>query len=267
MSPPPPTLAQTRKARPGHEWAAERLFRPLAQRLVGPAARLGIRPTRIVLAHTALGLLAAGLTARGGRLTPALMLQVKTVLDNLDGQLARATGQTSETGRYLDTEMDLLVNYAVFRALSPRAGLPATLLLSLLLSADYLWEREYRAARGEVFREAPAQGGDHPAVLGALRGMYALYFLPQEILLSRLFEARLRRAVGGEPTAEDRRAYTPRLLCQVSANLGLSTQLLAVGVAIATGRGRAYLWGLPAQAGLLVGLQLWREARVRRGRR
>ena len=30
-----------------------------------------------------------------------------TLLDNLDGQLARATGQTTETGRYLDTEGDL----------------------------------------------------------------------------------------------------------------------------------------------------------------
>ena len=260
------TLAQTRKPRPGREWAAESIFRPLAQGLVDPLARVGVKPTQLVLVHTALGLLAAGLAGRGGRLTPALLLQVKTVLDNLDGQLARATGQTTETGRYLDTEMDLVVNFALFSAMAPRAGLPATVLLSLLLTADYLWERDHRAARGEVFRSAPAQGGDHPAVLGALRGVYALYFQPQEALLSRVFEARLWRAAGGEPTEQDRLAYTPPTLTQVSAQLGLSSQLLGAGLALALGRPRAYLYSLPMQAALLVGLQLWRENLVRRGR-
>ncbi len=263
---PSTTLAQTRKNRPGFEWAAERLFRPLAQRLVAPAARTGLKPTQLVMLHTALGVVAAVLAARGGRLTPALLLQVKTVLDNLDGQLARATNQTTETGRYLDTEMDLVVNAALFTAISRRAGLPATVLLSLLLTVDYLWERDYRAARGEVFRSSPAQGGDNLALLGALRGVYAVYFQPQEALLSRLFEARLRAAAGGEPTERDRVAYTPSELTQVTAQLGLSSQLLGAGVALALGRPRAYLFSLPVQAVLLVGLQVWREGRVRRGR-
>ncbi|MBB5235864.1 CDP-alcohol phosphatidyltransferase family protein [Deinococcus budaensis] len=250
------------KARPAREWAAERLFRPLAARLVPPLARRGVNPLHVVLTHTALGLLAAGLLRRGHRVSPALLLQVKTLLDNLDGQLARATGQTTETGRYLDSEGDLLVNAAVLTALAGRWGLGLTLLQSLILSVDYLWERDHRAARGEVFRDPPAQVGDDPRVLAALKLVYALYFTPQERVLGALFERRLRAAAGGNPTGADRRAYTPRAINRVAVNLGLSTQLLALGVCLLAGRPRLYLWSLPAQAALLLGAQRWREGQV-----
>ncbi|MBZ9713488.1 CDP-alcohol phosphatidyltransferase family protein [Deinococcus multiflagellatus] len=229
-------------------------------------ARRGVNPAHVVLVHTALGLCAAGLIRRGDRLTPALLLQLKTLLDNLDGQLARATGQTTATGRYLDTEMDLVVNAALNVALAGRAGWALTLLQSLILSVDYLWEREYREARGQTFRASPAQGGDHPLVLRALEAVYAAYFTPQERVLGALFEARLRRAAGRLPTTADRRAYTPRAALSLSANLGLSTQLLGLGLCLLAGRPGWYHRSLGLQAAALLGTQLWREARVRRGR-
>ncbi len=266
------TLSETRKARPADEWASERLFRPLAQLLVDPAARAGLKPTDVVLFHTGLGLLAAWQLRHGqgflaSRLSPALLLQVKTTLDGLDGQLARATGQTSETGRYLDSEMDVVVNAALLCALlGTRRGLAANLLLSLILSVDFVWERDYRAARGETFRASPVQQGDHPAVLAGLKGLYTLYFLPQELLLGRLFRRRLRAAVGGQATADDLLNYSPRLPNTVTANLGLASQLLALGAFILAGRPGLYAASLPVQAGVLVALQVWREGQVRQGR-
>ena len=53
---------------------------------------------------------------RGSLLVAALLVQLKTLLDNADGQLARLTGRTSAFGRYLDSEVDLLVNAALFAA-------------------------------------------------------------------------------------------------------------------------------------------------------
>ncbi len=245
------------------------MYRPLAQTLVGPLARRGVNPAHVVLFHTALGLYAARRIRRGGsgladRLTPALLLQVKTVLDNLDGQLARATGQTTETGRYLDTEMDLVVNLALNVALAGRAGVALTVLQSLILTTDYLWERDHRQARGEVFREGAAQAGDHPRVLAALKVVYAAYFTPQERALDTLFEARLRVAAGGDPTPEQRRAYTALPVTAVAANLGLTTQLAVLGACVLAGRPELYPRSLPGQAALLLGTQLWREGRVRR---
>lgn len=247
----------------------ERIYRPLAQRLVDPLARLDVNPAHVVLVHTALGVAAAWLIRRGGpwwrsRLTPALLLQVKTVLDNLDGQLARATGQTTETGRYLDTEMDLVVDLALNVAIAGRAGLPLTVLQSLILTTDFLWEREHRAARGEVFREAAAQAGDNPHVLAGLKAVYAAYFLPQERLLGRWFEARLREVAGDSPSPEERRAYTPLPVTTIAANLGLTTQLAFLGLCLLGNRPQLYTRSLPVQGALLLGVQRWREGQVKR---
>jgi archaetidylinositol phosphate synthase len=264
------TLEQTRKARPAKEWTGEHVFRPLAQLLVDPAARSGLKPTTVVMIHTALGLLAAwqlryGRGFMASRLSPALLLQLKTVLDGLDGQLARATGQTSEIGRYLDSEMDVVVNAALLCALLGwKKGLAANLLLSLILSADYVWERDHRLARGEVFRPAAAQSADHPALLAALRAVYSIYFLPQEKVLDHIFKARLSAATGGNIGPDDLFTYTPTLLSAVTANLGLATQLLALSAAILAGKPGLYSASLPVQAAVLLGLQVWREGLVRR---
>ncbi|WP_420594911.1 CDP-alcohol phosphatidyltransferase family protein [Deinococcus sp.] len=265
MTPPKtPDLAQTRKARPADEWLAETVFRPLAQTLLPLSVRLELRPTQIVLFHTGLALLAAWQLRRGQRLTPALLLQLKTVLDNLDGQLARATDQTTLTGRYLDSELDVLGNLALLSAVhGPLLGLAANTLLSLILTTDYLWEREYREARGEVFRAPAARGGDHPAVLAALEAVYQWYFVPQEKQLGHLFASRLTRAAGGLPTPAQRRAYVSLPPLTLSANLGLSSQLTLFGALIALNRPRWYASALLLQAGALAGAQLRREERVR----
>jgi len=259
-----PGLRQTRKDRPGVEVLNEYAYRPVAQLLVEPLARLGVRPEQVVLAHTALGLVAAWQVARGERVAPALLLQLKTVLDNVDGQLARATGRTSLTGRYLDSEMDTVVNAALFLAMDRRWGVPALALLQFMLTADFLLEREYREARGQAFREAPAAGGDDPRVLRVLEAIYGALFVPQERVVTRLFESRFRRAGG---RSEDRARYAPRAVTHVAANLGLTTQLALAGLCVAAGRPRAYLAFLPVQALALVAVQLAREANVRRARR
>ena len=55
-------------------------------------------------------------------LVAALLLQLKTVLDNADGQLARLSGRVTAFGRYLDSESDLVVNAAIFVALGTQIG-------------------------------------------------------------------------------------------------------------------------------------------------
>ena len=55
--------------------------------------------------------------ARGELVLAAVLFQVKTLLDNADGPLARVTGRVTLVGRYLDTLADLVVNAALFAAL------------------------------------------------------------------------------------------------------------------------------------------------------
>jgi hypothetical protein len=109
-----------RRVRP--ELLAQRVYRPLAALVVRGLLPLGVTPPAVVLANAAAGLAAALLVAVGQLVPAALLLQLKTVLDNADGQLARATGRTSALGRYLDTEADFVVNVALFAALASATG-------------------------------------------------------------------------------------------------------------------------------------------------
>lgn len=110
------------KERPVHEFLNILLFRPLAHLVVRLLLSTPVRPHHLVLFHTLLVFLASGYILRGQDLAAALLLQIKTILDNADGQLARLRGEVSELGRYLDTELDLLGNLFLFMALGARTG-------------------------------------------------------------------------------------------------------------------------------------------------
>src|SRR5437868_3137236 len=115
-----PSLRDSRKQRPPacYELLCERVFRPLSHAVVLALLPLRVPPPAVVLAGAATGLAAAAELWRGHLIVAAILLQVKTLLDNADGQLARAAGRESVFGRYLDSESDLLVDAALFAALA-----------------------------------------------------------------------------------------------------------------------------------------------------
>lgn len=216
-------LARSRKPRLGTELLCERVFRPLAHVVVLALAPLRVPPPLVVAASGAAGVAGAVELARGHLVVAALLVQLKTVLDNADGQLARLTGRTSAFGRYLDSEVDLLVNAALFAALGARFGDPLLALagflaLTAVLSVNFNVERLARGAAAEP------DGGGLPTAL--LRGVYALVYAPQDRLAERLAARR------------------PSLLHPVSvgtlANLGMSTQLAAFGACLALGHPLAF---------------------------
>jgi phosphatidylglycerophosphate synthase len=209
----------------------ERVFRPLAHPLVLVLARLRVPPPLVVVAAGAAGIAAAVELGRGSLLAAALLVQLKTLLDNADGQLARLTDRTSAFGRYLDSEVDLLVNAALFAALAWTAGQAALALAGFLavtsvLSLNFNVERLSRAAVAE-----PEAEGGRTAVL---RRVYRLVYAPQD----RLAEALVAR----------RPALTGSLAVSLLANLGMSTQLAAFGLLIALGQPIAFAWLALAEA-------------------
>ena len=118
---PPAGAKRWRRSRP--ELLVELVFRPLAGVIVrvaaaaaGVAAGGRARERESPASPPCTSSFAASSSAR------ALLLQLKTLLDNADGQLARRSGRTSAFGRYLDTEVDLLVNVALFAALGHVTG-------------------------------------------------------------------------------------------------------------------------------------------------
>jgi archaetidylinositol phosphate synthase len=203
----------------------ERVFRPLAHPLVLVFARLRVPPPVVVAAAGVAGVAAAVELGRGSLLAAALLVQLKTLLDNADGQLARLTGRISDFGRYLDSEVDLLVNAGLFAALGWRAGqaplvLAGFLALTSVLSLNFNAERLSRAAVAE-----PEAGGRATALL---RRGYGLVYAPQDRLAESIV---VRRPVLAGTTA-----------VSLLANVGMSTQLAAFGLLMAFGHPLAFAW-------------------------
>jgi phosphatidylglycerophosphate synthase len=241
-----------RKPRYGIELVCELVFRPVAHVLARALAPLRVPPPAVVCAATAAGLAAAVEIGRGSLIAGAVLLQLKTLLDNADGQLARLTNRVSAFGRYLDSESDLLVDAAVFAALGIRIGpwlaLAGFVALTLVLSLNFNVERLYRRSRGERAPVAPPAPDRRTRVLARL---YDVVYAPQD----RLVEAAARRRPD---------AWHEPLAVQVLANFGLSTQLTALGVCLVLGRPEAYVLALVACVTAVAVLALRRERIVRR---
>ncbi len=223
----------------------EKVFRPLAHPLVLGFARLRVPPPVVVVAAGAAGLAAAVELGRGSLLAAALLVQLKTLLDNADGQLARLTGRISAFGRYLDSEVDLLVNAALFAALAwttaqPALALAGFLALTSVLSLNFNAERLSRGAVAELEPE------EHGRATALLRRAYGLFYAPQD----RLAEAVVAR----------RPVLTSPVAVSLLANLGMSTQLAAFGLLIAVGHPLAFAWVALAQVAAIALALLPRRA-------
>jgi len=212
----------------------EKVFRPLGHPLVLLFARLRVPPPLVVVAAGAAGIAAAVELGRGSLLAAALLVQLKTLLDNADGQLARLTGRTSAFGRYLDSEVDLLVNAALFAALAWTTGQPALALAGFLAVTSVL-SLNFNAERLSRARSAEPEAEDRPTTV--LRRVYNLVYAPQDRLAELLVA---RRPALTSPTA-----------VSLLANLGMSTQLAAFGLLIAFGHPIAFAWLALAEAAVI----------------
>jgi archaetidylinositol phosphate synthase len=240
---PSSALARSRKPRRGTELVCEKVFRPLAHPLVLLFARLRVPPPAVVIAAGVAGVAAAVELGRGSLIAAALLVQLKTLLDNADGQVARLTGRISAFGRYLDSEVDLLVNAALFAALAwtttqPALALAGFLALTSVLSLNFNAERLSRAAGAEPEAETRRTT--------VLRRIYACVYAPQD----RLAEALVAR----------RPALTSPIAVSLLANLGMSTQLAAFGILIAGGRPLAFAWVALAEVAVIALALLPRRA-------
>ena len=242
-------LALSRKGRIGTEIACEYVFRPLAHVVVLALAPLRVPPPAVVLASTASGFAGAVELGRGHLIAAALLVQLKTVLDNADGQLARLTGRVTVFGRYLDAECDLLVDAALFaglgwwtgNAVAAAAGFAA---MTVVLSVNFNLER---LARGGT--SAP-----DPSVLGRV---YAVLYGWQDTLIERFVESRLRGA-----DVETRRAYHDPATIGILANMGMSTQLAVFGLCLAVGHPLVFVLVALVELVLVAALFVRREGFV-----
>ena len=240
-----------RKQKPCREYLCEYAFRPAAHLVVLALLPLRVPPPAVVCVSAATGIAGAVEIARGHLLLAALLVQLKTVLDNADGQLARAANRVTPLGRYLDSEADLVVDAALFAAIGwasghgllAAAGFAA---LTAALSVNFNLDRLYRAERGE-----PAEA--MPAGAAPLAAVYRLLYAPQDRVVESAVERRLR----GLGPAE-RLAWHDRPTLAVLTNLGMSTQLAVLGLCLVLGSPAAFAWICLAEIAVVAGVWLRR---------
>lgn len=246
---------------------------PLIAPLVRLLARLRLNPLVIVAAHAACAALAAVLITLGPRWWPwaAGLLLLRMLLDNIDGAVARSSGQVTLAGRYFDTGMDLLTNLALFVALatlqSPLLTGLAFLVLTFLLSLDYNLERLYLAQRQVSRPEVPPAPSPGPRwILKPFRALYGLVLAPQDRFITWLEQERFRRLAGRQFSSaplDQRLAWSDLFSTASLVNLGLSTQTILLALLLAAGFPELYPVLVLFQGALVLLVQLWRGWRFR----
>lgn len=96
----------------------KRLFGAALQRVVIPLGaaigRAGVTPNMVTIAGFLVTVIAAVVVSQGRLLLGGLILVGGSVLDMLDGAVARATGKGSKAGAFLDSTLDRLSDAVVY---------------------------------------------------------------------------------------------------------------------------------------------------------
>lgn len=118
----------------------------IANTLLVPASKIAsLTPNHLTVLSLGLYSAAAGLVVVGGAWSflAALLFPVSYVVDCLDGQLARYTGQASAIGDYLDKTLDVLKIFVINAAMAVAAyhltGRSVFLLLGLISCFGFLF--------------------------------------------------------------------------------------------------------------------------------
>jgi CDP-L-myo-inositol myo-inositolphosphotransferase len=144
-----------RTAKPTDGWVARTWNRPISRRISFAALSLGLKASHASTMTLLVGLATAVFAMRPGYVTlicTGILFQLTSVLDGVDGEIARATLTESETGARLDAIVDQVTYVACFigvamgwaregggtRAIFWTAAIALALVLSLVRGARFV---------------------------------------------------------------------------------------------------------------------------------
>jgi 1L-myo-inositol 1-phosphate cytidylyltransferase / CDP-L-myo-inositol myo-inositolphosphotransferase len=108
--------------KPGDGLVSRWLNRPISQRITLLALAIpGLRPIHVTVANAVLALVMFPIVLFGGEaglIVGAILFQAASILDGVDGEMARATWRTSPAGATLDSVVDIATNLLFVSALS-----------------------------------------------------------------------------------------------------------------------------------------------------
>jgi phosphatidylglycerophosphate synthase len=239
------------KLRPVEEFININFYRPLAFLVLLMLLKLKIntKPEIIVVFHTFLIILASFLILFENNFINFVvffLINLKIVLDNLDGQYSRIKKMESELGRYLDTIMDFLGNFTLFLSIGIRynnliLAILAFFLFTIILSYDFNLEYLYRNIKKEQFR--PNIKDNPNFMLNFLKGIYDFFLKPQDdfikyienkafqFFFSLIKKYKLKSYINDlELENKLKEIFWHKNYLHITANMGLSTQLFILSL-------------------------------------
>jgi phosphatidylglycerophosphate synthase len=206
------------------------------------------------------------------------LLFLHAILDSVDGQLARRTGQSSELGRVLDGLSGYVTHMAMFIAIAAghvHRGGSGTIVWWMVLAGlasivhaqayDY-----YRTAYASVVNEGRARRSEPAQVAGWLRAAYRAYSAIQRLIVAsheQVGAALNSRAQGGLIGDAERQRYRTSFQRLVRGwnLLGDNMRRYAVGVLACFGRiDLLFLYIAVAMTVIFVVMRLWQTRADRR---
>ena len=91
--------------------------RPIAVVAATKLKQTSATPVQVTLAFGVVGLIAAYSILTGYYITAGIFLILKSIIDAMDGELARMKKRPSYTGRYLDSNFDFILNFITLMAI------------------------------------------------------------------------------------------------------------------------------------------------------
>ena len=258
------------------------LLRPIAGVVVWALYRTPLTPNQVTIASTLAGLIASIFYFRGeahATMIAGMLVTLKDVLDSADGQLARARGQYSRTGRFLDSIGDFIVDVALFGAIGwalyRASDQPAMLALALAgligisLRVSYhvyyhtsFLHLEMKYGVNRVTEEITEEDRKGRASELALQRVFQLIYGWQDELILRIDEW-CREGLTDDESRKNWFADSTGL--RISGLLGFGTELFILMLCSVFNRLELYLYiNLAVMNGVLVGGILYRRMVLRK---
>ncbi|MGH8908244.1 MAG: CDP-alcohol phosphatidyltransferase family protein [Egibacteraceae bacterium] len=158
--------------------------RPLTDRLALPVAkglvRMGATPNWLTLFGLAFVLVGVGIVLVGFQVTGATVMALATVVDGLDGAVARLRGTDSALGSFLDSVADRVADAAIFGAAAWIVrGDPLTFIIAVIALAAALITSYIRAKAESLGWEAAVGLIERPERMVVLILGIGFGFVPQ----------------------------------------------------------------------------------------
>jgi CDP-L-myo-inositol myo-inositolphosphotransferase len=177
-------------AKPGDGIVSRYLNRPISQRISWVLLAIrGARPIHATIASALFalilfwGMLAGG---KGGLILGAILFQAASVIDGVDGEMARATFRATDFGRTLDSAIDMATNFLFLLGLTIHLGRHGS---HVVLWAG-LWSMSIMIVGGIIVGARSRSGGaplsfDLLKRLAPVRGAVDMVFWVMQTLTSR----------------------------------------------------------------------------------